>query len=224
MIRRQNLILVGLSALALAFAACDDEKKDTNGTPTPEPEAGDTSTGDGSGTEPAADGTNPEPAADGTEPAGDTPAEPAADGTEPAADGTEPAADGTEPAADTAEPAGACINAPDLALIEDDGCEDEPPPDTTCESDEARTCGQGCLASPDPKQCATDCVVEKTGLTTPCAACYADNVPCAVANGCVAPCLQDEVKCSECLCEKGCTKAFYDCSGLDSSTSTCENL
>jgi len=103
-------------------------------------------------------------------------------------------------------PTGACQNAADLAIIA---------PDRDAISAAAKTCGMGCLGDADPVACSTPCVVDKTGISSACAGCYAAMINCTIKN-CVAECVADPSApvCLECQETKGCFKGFYDCSGF----------
>lgn len=101
----------------------------------------------------------------------------------------------------------------------DDGtCEN----DTDCpkvESGEARSsaqqCGLGCLEDDDPETCSVTCIVDDTGITSACAACYAATVKCSVDN-CLAECAADPASqaCADCQVDSGCRSEFDTCSGL----------
>lgn len=103
-------------------------------------------------------------------------------------------------------PTGACQNAADLAIIA---------PDRDAISAAAKTCGMGCLGDADPVACSTPCVVDKTGISSACAGCYAAMINCTIKN-CVAECVADPNAqvCLDCQETKGCFKGFYDCSGF----------
>lgn len=80
----------------------------------------------------------------------------------------------------------------------------------------AGECGLGCLNSPDPKECSVKCMKDDKGvkLSDPCAGCYGDIVLCTIQN-CAAKCIADSSAkiCTDCQTEKGCTDAFYKCTG-----------
>lgn len=83
-------------------------------------------------------------------------------------------------------------------------------------SDAASECGLGCLNAPDPKQCAIDCMLNDKGITLsdPCAGCYGQIVLCTIQE-CAAQCIADSSApvCTDCQDDKGCTPAFYECTG-----------
>lgn len=83
-------------------------------------------------------------------------------------------------------------------------------------SNAASECGLGCLNSPDPKTCSVTCMKNDKGVTLSdaCAGCYGQIVLCTIEN-CAAQCIADSSAkpCTDCQTEKGCTKAFYDCTG-----------
>jgi len=103
-------------------------------------------------------------------------------------------------------PTDACQNAADLAIIQ---------ADADAISAKAKECGMGCIADPDIVTCATPCVEEGTGLTAACSSCYVGIIGCTIQN-CIAECFADAEApaCKTCQEEKGCTEAFYACSGL----------
>ena len=80
----------------------------------------------------------------------------------------------------------------------------------------AGTCGQDCLksGSKDPN-CARDCIVMDTSMSSECASCYAGAVACATKN-CLNECIADPTaaECTACQVEKGCRSTFDECSGL----------
>jgi hypothetical protein len=78
----------------------------------------------------------------------------------------------------------------------------------------AGMCGQGCLGNKN-KNCAVDCIVKQTSMSSGCATCYAAAVDCATKN-CLAQCINDpeSVECKTCQVEKGCRADFNTCSGL----------
>ncbi len=80
----------------------------------------------------------------------------------------------------------------------------------------ASDCGLGCLNSPDPKACSVKCMKDDKGVTLSdnCAGCYGQIVLCTIEN-CAAQCIADSGAkiCTDCQTDKGCTKAFYDCTG-----------
>jgi hypothetical protein len=83
-------------------------------------------------------------------------------------------------------------------------------------SNAASKCGLGCLNSQDPKACAVTCMKDDEGveLSDPCAGCYGDIVLCTIKN-CASKCIADSAAkvCTDCQAEKGCTSAFYACTG-----------
>ena len=83
-------------------------------------------------------------------------------------------------------------------------------------SSAASKCGLGCLSKPDPNACTVDCMLgpEKVALSKPCAGCYGGIVVCTIKN-CVSKCVADPsaTTCTDCQKEKGCTDAFYTCTG-----------
>ena len=99
-----------------------------------------------------------------------------------------------------------CVNEADGAIIE---------ADSDAISGHAKDCGMACLADPDVVTCATPCVEEKTGLTAGCASCYVGVIVCTI-NNCAAECIADPDApvCTDCMTDKGCYDAFYECSGL----------
>jgi hypothetical protein len=117
-----------------------------------------------------------------------------------------PVVEDTPVSTDTVVATGACQNAADLAIIA---------PDREAISAAAKTCGMGCLGDADPVACSTPCVVEKTGITSACAGCYAAMINCTIKN-CVAECVADPNAqvCLDCQETKGCFKGFYECSGF----------
>ena len=80
----------------------------------------------------------------------------------------------------------------------------------------ASKCGLGCLSKPDPNACTIDCMLgaEKVALSKPCAGCYGSIVVCTIKN-CVSKCVADPSAtiCTDCQKEKGCSDAFYSCTG-----------
>jgi hypothetical protein len=105
----------------------------------------------------------------------------------------------------------------------------DPDANTTCQNDNdceavesgearlsAQSCGLGCLQDDEPGECAVSCIVEETGVSAECAACYAGSVQCATEN-CLAECAADpaSLDCNECQIDAGCRSDFNDCSGLD---------
>ncbi len=109
---------------------------------------------------------------------------------------------GEEPPA----PEDACLNEADAAIIAEGNA-----------TDEAQTCGLGCLGDADPGACASACVVTETGLSADCAGCYAGIVVCSIDN-CLASCAADpdSEACTTCQAEN-CLEDFYSCTGLEAS-------
>ena len=79
----------------------------------------------------------------------------------------------------------------------------------------AQTCGVGCLQDTDPGMCSVSCIVQDTGATPACSACYAALIGCAAQN-CLGQCGSDPKSsaCTQCQIEKGCRTQFDSCSGL----------
>jgi len=107
---------------------------------------------------------------------------------------------------DVAVPAGACMNADDGALLQadQDGI-----------TEDATTCGLGCMADEDKPGCSTTCVAEATGLSEGCTACYVGMILCSIDN-CLQICAPDTSSeaCAACQEEFACYTDFYACSGL----------
>lgn len=84
-------------------------------------------------------------------------------------------------------------------------------------------CGKSCLAAGDDAAqatCVEACINQNlpsgaTPLSDSCLKCYSANVQCSKMN-CLAPCLASPTgqDCAQCRVQKGCSSAFYDCSGL----------
>ncbi len=99
--------------------------------------------------------------------------------------------------------AGACMNAADLAIDQDET------------STKAKDCGLGCLNDADTNACAQACVVEQTGHSEACSQCYTDTILCSI-NNCIPACLTpDSEACQTCQAEN-CTPAFFACTGFES--------
>jgi hypothetical protein len=156
---------------------------------------GDGTTGDGT----TGDGTT----GDGTTGDGTTGDGAAGDGVDAAVDAAVPDT-GTATLACDPNGEGACQNADDCPIIEGG---------TARQS--ATTCGIGCLGDADPEACANTCVVDETGLSTECSACYIDIVVCTRDN-CIQECLADpeSAACFDCQVSAGCRAEFDECSGL----------
>ena len=103
---------------------------------------------------------------------------------------------------------GACTNATDMKLLDSAAKQ-------TAIKGKATTCGLGCTTDPDPKKCASACVVKATGLSTGCSACYAGIIKCTIDN-CLTDCASDpnSKACTDCMTTNKCYTAFYTCSGL----------
>ena len=100
---------------------------------------------------------------------------------------------------------GACLNADDLATIE-----------TQDVQGVATTAGTECLFAGDPAACATEKIVDQTGLSEPCADCYSGVFVCSISN-CLAQCVppnEASLACQECVAES-CASVFTECSGLE---------
>ena len=100
-------------------------------------------------------------------------------------------------------PTGACANEADMGVLQGD-------PEV---GGKIQTCAMGCLGSEDPL-CATDCIVEKTGLSAECSECYNGTFMCSVDN-CLAQCVADPASegCTTCQAEF-CAESFTACSGI----------
>lgn len=103
---------------------------------------------------------------------------------------------------------GACTNDADKVIV------DDPASDVT---GKATQCGLGCMGDADPATCSTPCVVNETGLSEACSACYAQLIACTVEK-CLAQCaggLTDG--CIQCQRDQGCSAPYYECSGNEPS-------
>ena len=79
---------------------------------------------------------------------------------------------------------------------------------------ESNTCGATCAFDAEPWSCSNSCIVDATGLSDGCSACYSDSVICTVDN-CLALCMDpSNPGCNPCR-EEHCMPAFWECSGLD---------
>lgn len=108
-----------------------------------------------------------------------------------------------DPAPTSDPPGGACDNEADLAILE-----------TVDAESAANECGVGCLNADDIHACSETCIVAETGLSQPCASCFADVVVCVVEQ-CFFPCSQPESPaCAACI-ESACIPPLEACSGLD---------
>jgi hypothetical protein len=99
-------------------------------------------------------------------------------------------------------PVDQCTDSADLGIIQDP---------TAMVQEKVGTCGQQNLGM-DPAT--KNCIVMQTGLTEPCAQCFANTVACA-AQHCLTQCLSDPASqaCSDCRATN-CDPEFYLCSGL----------
>ncbi|MCC6216810.1 MAG: hypothetical protein IT376_18270 [Polyangiaceae bacterium] len=123
-------------------------------------------------------------------------------------------------------PAGACISASDMAALDAtyDGGKSS--------TDVAKTCAIGCLADPDPNQCALDCIGVQTNnaISTPCSSCILGAINCAKDSGCTGKCLNPDdpqlvQECNDCRCgggvsttQRNCIQEYEVCSGRDDTT------
>ena len=108
-----------------------------------------------------------------------------------------------------AEPEGACTNPQDAAIIETPG--------DIIES-AVEDCSFPCLmmpTDPDLAACMLPCVMEATGLSAACAACYSDQIACEI--DCALECALGATpeECAACKQEAGCDVAFEVCVGFD---------
>ena len=101
-----------------------------------------------------------------------------------------------------------------------------PPPDGACTGDAdmeilentdvqgaATGCAFQCMQDPDMEACTRACIIEQTGLTEPCAQCFAALIACIGAN-CLMVCLDpNNPECGPCT-DQHCSAAFLECSGL----------
>lgn len=87
----------------------------------------------------------------------------------------------------------------------------------------ATQCGMGCLGVEDPTECSEACVVEQTGLTDDCTACYVGIVDCTFEK-CASACSNDSgsLDCFNCQVDEGCRETFNTCSGLPESPAPSE--
>lgn len=104
----------------------------------------------------------------------------------------------------TPGPDGACTNASDCPKVESGEIRTA-----------AQTCGLGCLGNADAGTCAVTCIVEKTGASAGCSACYAGLVKCATEK-CLAECgaAPGSAECNQCQIDMNCRSGFDACSGL----------
>ena len=105
---------------------------------------------------------------------------------------------------------GACTNDADLAIISDE---------TVDVTAIATTAGTECLFAGDPGTCASEKVIDETGLTGDCAGCYVEQILCAISE-CLAQCAppnEASDACGECRAEN-CTPLFEPCSGIAPTT------
>jgi len=73
------------------------------------------------------------------------------------------------------------------------------------------TCALNCIGE---EACSTNCMIEATGLSEPCSACFAGTISCTMKN-CVFQCLNAEsTQCKDCQ-ESNCFEDFEACAGLD---------
>lgn len=124
-------------------------------------------------------------------------------------------ADGSgDTAVEDTTPAGACTSAGDMTIIESTDADPAEEGDQTV-TGVAQGCGLGCLGEDDPSACAVTCIVDKTGVSQPCAGCYGLVVACSIEN-CLASCALDPASeaCATCQGEF-CLPAFYECTGLE---------
>ena len=80
---------------------------------------------------------------------------------------------------------------------------------------EASNCGMGCLGSSDPEICSVTCLSEATGISEPCAWCYAESITCTIDN-CLMSCAMDpeSEECRICQEDSNCINDFYQCAGV----------
>jgi hypothetical protein len=102
---------------------------------------------------------------------------------------------------------GACMNGPDLTIIEAQGQD--------ALVSEAATCAQGCFLNPDRVTCIAECVSTNTGLSMPCSMCFGGIADCVIDN-CLSSCISDpqSQECLDCT-NQNCMPGFETCSGLD---------
>jgi len=97
--------------------------------------------------------------------------------------------------------AGACTNDADQAVLDDDTLENSM---------------QGCITQciGKPVTCLTNCIVDETGLSEECAACFAESVACAMEH-CADVCIGNpgSPECKQCRLEN-CGPALQECSCL----------
>jgi len=75
-------------------------------------------------------------------------------------------------------------------------------------------CAMSCIMTGGT--CAKDCVIEKTGLSDPCAQCFGDIITCATSQ-CMFQCMGgDTPECASCR-ETNCNPAFEECAGMPAS-------
>ena len=104
-----------------------------------------------------------------------------------------------------------CQNDADLAILGLDG--------GAAAKTAATDCAMGCIAEPTVEEivaCANPCVVENTGLTEGCSACYTAIIACTIIN-CLGECVADSEapECTACMTDSGCYDAFYTCTGME---------
>jgi len=135
---------------------------------------------------------------------------------------------GDEPATSDAALVDSGTSTPEAGLPTSVTC--DPEGDGVCENEadcevvesgqaraKAAGCGQGCLDAPeeDRAACAGMCLIQETGLSQGCAACYLGVVACATEN-CLAECGADPASqaCGACQVAAGCISEFVECSGI----------
>jgi hypothetical protein len=98
-------------------------------------------------------------------------------------------------------PTGACTNADDQAIVDEQDVETI-----------ARDCAISNLGNP---AAATTCIEDATGLSTPCIVCFNGIVECGIAS-CIGDCIIDSASaaCNDCI-EENCYAPFIECSGLE---------
>lgn len=143
-----------------------------------------------------------------------------------AASGDASAADGVAPkddagGADVAGGGGACTNADDGSIVGGETGLDVDVEVPKCVR--ALLMGGSGPADDDFADRVGACLTDATGLTGPCAGCYAANADCG-ADGCLALCIvdPDARDCVDCRCGRSgkpnCIQAFVDCSGVPDGT------
>jgi len=208
--------------ISLALMACGGSSGGTadNGTPTPDTAqpAPDTAQPAPDTAQPAPDTAQPAP--DTAQPTPDT-AQPTPDTTTctPQCDGKQCGADGCGSTCGTCPdngsgcdengqcvmptppvPSGACTNAADQAVIDNQDVE---------------TIAKDCaIANLTDASKAAQCIKDATGLSDPCIACFQGTVTCGITN-CAFQCLNpDSPDCDPCLESAGCFSEFETCSGV----------